>query len=387
MEWVDGVKLTDANGIRNLGEGFFVYFFKHFSSDFLVGVFFVFIGWKVRQSFPLTVISRVTTLFIGVISPVNQYQVVWLPFLLGFFQKSHDSYIPRVFAFLWVDLFFWFGKKAAFNVQMMQVRHVVFQKVIDMPPAFGQHTFVFDSRLFQWLHLYLYTYIYHIYIYTNTYAFTYTYEFLQCWYLRFHLSILHLFSARFLHHLVTCGQRIAQLTGYFLQVLDGDVFVMGRVNPQRFIGVVELLGISWGSQVFFRCRMPDSYQPIGKAAALGGLVVVKPCNKKAKHTQYFYLLWVWCIEIIYVFYIYTYLYLFAHQHGRSAFVQLMDIVTDNSHTPSICSAATVILDQYTECSRQPTVSEDTGYKTSFIHLQSPFQSLQCWLTHWILCQV
>lgn len=236
-------------------------------------------------------------------------------------------------------------------------------------------------------YIYIYIHTYTIYIYTNTYAFTYTYEFLQCWYLRFHLSILHLFSARFLHHLVTCGQRIAQLTGYFLQVLDGDVFVMGRVNPQRFIGVVELLGISWGSQVFFRCRMPDSYQPIGKAAALGGLVVVKPCNKKAKHTQYFYLLWVWCIEIIYVFYIYTYLYLFAHQHGRSAFVQLMDIVTDNSHTPSICSAATVILDQYTECSRQPTVSEDTGYKTSFIHLQSPFQSLQCWLTHWILCQV
>ena len=161
MEWVDGVKLTDANGIRNLGRVFFVYFFKNFSSDFLVGVFF-FIGWKVRQSFPLTVISRVTTLFIGVISPVNQYQVVWLPFLLGFFQKSHDSYIPRVFAFLWVDLFFWFGKKAAFNVQMMQVRHVVFQKVIDMPPAFGQHFCVWFQTLSMATFTFIYVHIYHI---------------------------------------------------------------------------------------------------------------------------------------------------------------------------------------------------------------------------------
>ena len=46
---------------------------------------------------------------------------------------------------------------------------------------------------------------------------------------------------------------------------------------------------------------------------------------------------------------------------------------DNSDNPSICCTATVILGQYTECSRQPTVSEDTGYyKTSFIHLQSLF---------------
>lgn len=195
--------------------------------------------------------------------------------------------------------FFGLGKRQLLMCRWCRYVTLFFKRWL-ICPQLSVNTFVFDSRLFQWLHLYLYTYIYHIYIYTNTYAFTYTYEFLQCWYLQFHLSILHLFSARFLHHLVTCGQRIAQLTGYFLQVLDGDVFVMGRVNPQRFIGVVELLGISWGSQVFFRCRMPDSYQPIGKAAALGGLVVVKPCNKKAKHTQYFYLLWVWCIEIIYV---------------------------------------------------------------------------------------
>lgn len=128
-------------------------------------MFFFFIGWKVRQSFPLTVISRVTTLFIGVISPVNQYQVVWLPFLLGFFQKSHDSYIPRVFAFLWVDLFFWFGKKAAFNVQMMQVRHVVFQKVIDMPPAFGQHFCVWFQTLSMATFIFIYIHIPYIYIY------------------------------------------------------------------------------------------------------------------------------------------------------------------------------------------------------------------------------
>ena len=77
MEWVDGVKLTDANGIRNLGSFFFWFiFFKNFSSDFLVGVFFFSLVGLVRESFPLTVLSRVTTLFIGVISPVNQYQVV-----------------------------------------------------------------------------------------------------------------------------------------------------------------------------------------------------------------------------------------------------------------------------------------------------------------------
>lgn len=144
---------------------FFCLFLQKFLKRFLGWGVFFFIGWKVRQSFPLTVISRVTTLFIGVISPVNQYQVVWLPFLLGFFQKSHDSYIPRVFAFLWVDLFFWFGKKAAFNVQMMQVRHVVFQKVIDMPPAFGQHFCVWFQTLSMATFIFIYIHIPYIYIY------------------------------------------------------------------------------------------------------------------------------------------------------------------------------------------------------------------------------
>ena len=128
------------------------------------------------------------------------------------------------------------GKKAAFNVQMMQVRHVA--------PRFRSTLLCLIPDSFNgYIYIYIRTYISYI-MYTYTYAFTYTYDFLQCWYLQFHLSILYLFSARFWHHLVTCGQRIAQLTGYFLQVLDGDVFVMGRVSSQRFIGVVELLRIS-----------------------------------------------------------------------------------------------------------------------------------------------
>ena len=74
MEWVDGVKLTDANGIRGLGE-------VHFENSQVIssgdGRFFHLIG-KVRESFrkvwdPLPVISRVVTPLIGIITPVNPY--------------------------------------------------------------------------------------------------------------------------------------------------------------------------------------------------------------------------------------------------------------------------------------------------------------------------
>ena len=58
MEWVDGVKLTDANGIRNLGRFFFVYFFNISQAISWLGcvLFFSLVG-LVRESFPLTVIS------------------------------------------------------------------------------------------------------------------------------------------------------------------------------------------------------------------------------------------------------------------------------------------------------------------------------------------
>ena len=48
MEWVDGVKLTDANGIRGLGEVHFENYQVISSGD---GRFFHLIG-KVRKSFP-----------------------------------------------------------------------------------------------------------------------------------------------------------------------------------------------------------------------------------------------------------------------------------------------------------------------------------------------
>ena len=49
------------------------------------------------------------------------------------------------------------------------------------------------------------------------------------------------------------------------------------------------------------------------------------------------------------------------------------------------SSATVILDQYTERSRQPTVSEDTGYYQTLFH--SPFNLRSNPPSMLILCQV
>ena len=188
------------------------------------------------------------------------------------------------------------------------------------------NTFMFDSRLFQGVHVYVYIYIYfhiHIFIYTHIYIhicvhvrvpvqvhvhmyihlhlhihvhvhvhihtririhiyiYTYSYTHVQIvadveldlivTMLVLTISLKYLVSvfSTIFSPLVTCGQRIAQM-GYFLQVLDGDVCVMSRVNPQKISRVTELLQNSRGSQVFIRCWMPDRYPLLGKAAALQG---------------------------------------------------------------------------------------------------------------------
>ena len=186
------------------------------------------------------------------------------------------------------------------------------------------NTFMFDSRLFQGVHVYVYIYIFiYIFSYTHTYIYTYAYMYAYLYrymytciyiyiyiymymymYIYIHVYVyIYIYTYSYTHvqivadveldlivtmlvltislkylvsvfstifsPLVTCGQRIAQM-GYFLQVLDGDVCVMSRVNPQKISRVTELLQNSRGSQVFIRCWMPDRYPLLGKAAALQG---------------------------------------------------------------------------------------------------------------------
>ena len=160
---------------------------------------------------------------------------------------------------------------------MMQVGHVVFWEETDNTDAraFGQHFCVWFQTLststcifiYKHTYTYIYTYVY-IYIYMWIYIYIYVYVYIYiCIYIHLRIHIyLHVYILILIRtHVRSVGNvglywifapfgdlwpKDCSTDGFiFLQVLDGDVFVMSRVNPQKFIGVVELLRISWGSQV------------------------------------------------------------------------------------------------------------------------------------------